>query len=254
MHKENIAVSNDNVIGRLYNLISALKNTEDINSEEAFCKVFYLEQNNKASVLYNYSELFKMCTLGINEIQQLNPKNIQKYLDTLNSAIEGLSKIYFNASSNVLNNGLDKFKDYFDKTLMLSLEYCADYLSEHSKEVVIEDEKIQELIKEINELIESVLNSKLHNELERILIYHLNNIRESLLKYKLYGSQGIINSISTTLGTLILNREKVYADKDKTNVENIFKIVNKINGIVGFATKSVSLLSSIYKKITSDDE
>lgn len=253
MSEENTKVSNDNVIGRLYNLIDALKNIDGRNSEDAFCKVFSLEQNDRVSILSNFAELFKMGTLGISEIEQLKPKNIHKYKATLNSVMDGLSKIYFHATSGGMNNGMYEFKSYFNGEMMLSLEYCADYISEHSNEDIIEDEKIQELIKEVNELIEYVLGCKLHNELEKILIYQLNNIRESLLKYKLYGSQGVISSISTTLGTLILNREKVDNDKGTLTVEKIWQIIGKINAIVSFKNNSGNLLSTIYKKISGVD-
>lgn len=122
MVKENTKVMNDNSVGRLYNLIEELKQTGSGNAEDAFSKVFSLEKDDRASILTNYAELFKLCTLGINEIEQLNPKNINKYKDTLNNVIDGLSKVYFNASRTGLNNGMDKFKEHFNKELMISLE------------------------------------------------------------------------------------------------------------------------------------
>lgn len=148
-----------------------------------------------------------------------------------------------------MNNGMDKFENYFNGELMISLEYCADYLSEHSSERNIEDEKIQELIKEINEIIEYVLDCRLNSELEKVLVYQLNNVRESLLKYKFYGAQGVINSISTALGTLIMNREKVDDDKSFITIGKIFKIMGKINTIISFKSNSINLLENTYKKL-----
>lgn len=246
-------VASDNVIGRLYNVIYALKFTSGSNSEDIFCKVFSIEEDDKASILNNYAELFKMCTLGINRIEQLNPKNLQKHKDTLSKVIDGLSKIYFNAPKHVTNNGMDKFNSYFSSDLMLSLEYCADYLSEHSTEEVVDDEKIIELLKEVNELEEFIVSSKLQNELERILIYQLNNVRESLLKYKLYGSQGVIDGVATTLGTLLLNREKFEGSKDKGTVERIFNVVAKINSIFSFKDNSIKLIGEVFKKLTGGE-
>ncbi|MGQ3482108.1 hypothetical protein, partial [Paenibacillus sp. TY11] len=166
---------------------------------------------------------------------------------------EGLSKIYFNADPLASNNGMDKFKEHFSSNLMISLENCADYLSEHSTEEVVEDERILELLKEVYELEEFIINSKLQNELEKILIYQLNNVRDSLLKYKFYGSQGIIDSVATTLGTLIWNREKIEHNNDKGTVERIFKLVVKINSIFSLKDNSIKLIGEIFRKLTGGD-
>jgi gluconate kinase len=246
-------VASDNVIGRLYNLIYALKQTKGSNAEDTFGKVFSLEENDRVSILTNYAELFKMCNVGINKLEQLKPKRLEKYKDTLSQVSEGLSKIYFSASRNVINNGMDKFNDHFSSNLMISLESCADYLSEHSTEEVVEDERILELLKEVYELEEFIVNSKLQSELEKILIYQLNNVRESLLKYKFYGSQGIIDSVATTLGTLILHREKIEDNKDKGTVEHIFKLVAKINSIFSLKDNSIKLVGEIFKKLTGGE-
>ncbi|MGE6231430.1 hypothetical protein [Paenibacillus chitinolyticus] len=247
-------VASDNVIGRLYNLIYSLKKNRGSNAEGTFCKVFLLEENDRVSILKNYAELFNMCNVGINKLEQLKPKRLEKYKDTLNQVSEGLSKIYFNATSSGFGNGMDKFNDHFTSNLMISLENCADYLSEHSTEEVVEDERILELLKEVYELEEFIVNCKLQTELEKILIYQLNNVRESLLKYKFYGSQGIIDSVATTLGTLILNREKIENNKDKGTVEGIFKLVAKINSIFSLKDNSIKLVGEIFRKLTGGEQ
>jgi len=254
MSKNNIrTVESDNIVGRLYNVINELKYFSGENSNGAFSKVFSLDKSDKAGIMYNYAELFKMCNLGISEIEKLNPKNAIKHKNALNNAIEGLSKIYFNISPGSYENGMDKFKQHFNSELILSLEYCADFLSEYSDEQDIEEEKIQEMIKEIEALIEEVFGCKLDSDLEKILICQLNNVRESLFKYKLYGSEGIVNSISTTVGTLILNRELVDNEKSMFTVEKIFGILSKINTIVSFKNNSLAILGTIYKQITGNN-
>lgn len=247
-------VASDNVIGRLYNLIYALKQINGhTNAEKTFCEVFSLEENDRVSILINYAELFNMCNAGIKKLEQLRPKRLEKYKDTLSQVTEGLSKIYFNANSLTSNNGMDKFKEHFSSNLMISLENCADYLSEHSTEEVVEDERILELLKEVYELEEFIINSKLQNELEKILIYQLNNVRDSLLKYKFYGSQGIIDSVATTLGTLIWNREKIEHNNDKGTVERIFNLIVKINSIFSLKDNSIKLIGEIVRKLTGGD-
>ncbi|BCZ49301.1 hypothetical protein psyc5s11_53680 [Clostridium gelidum] len=244
MITENREVLTDNVVGRLYHIIYQLKSDVSENAEKVFLKVFSLDENNKIGIFTNYTELLKMCTLGISQIEQLQSKNLHKYQLTLNQTMNGLTKINFNTSS-----GMRDFSNHFDEKLMISLEYCADFLSEHSNEEDIEDEKIQELIEEINVLIEEVLVCNFNDELKKILIYQLNNVRESLFKYKLYGAEGVVNNISTALGTLILNREKANDEESKITIKKIFEIIGKINTVMSFKNNSENLLSYLCKKI-----
>jgi hypothetical protein len=88
-----------------------------------------------------------------------------------------------------------------------------------------------------------------NDELKKILIYQLNNVRESLLKYKLYGAEGVVNNISTALGTLILNREKVNDEESKVTIKKIFEVIGKINTIMSFKNNSENLLSYLCKKL-----
>jgi hypothetical protein len=125
MITENIEVLTDNVVGRLYNIIYQLKNGIGEDSKKVFCEVFSLDENDKIGVFTNYTELLKMCALGISQVEQLQSKNLHKYQSTLNETMNGLTKINFNAFF-----GMRDFNNHFDEKLMISLEYCADFLSD----------------------------------------------------------------------------------------------------------------------------
>ncbi|MBB6625106.1 hypothetical protein H7E67_16935 [Clostridium gasigenes] len=75
-------------------------------------------------------------------------------------------------------------------------------------------------------------------------------MRESLLKYKLYGSEGIVNSISTTLGTLILNGEKFNDNKTSNPIERICGFISKINALVSIKNNGMSLLNTMFNQIS----
>ncbi|WP_026478223.1 hypothetical protein [Alkaliphilus transvaalensis] len=247
--KESTLVSTDNVVGRLYNIIEKIRLNNHGNAETALSQVFSIEENDRASIFCNYAELYRMALEGKKQIEKHSPKNIDKYLNTIDSVIDGLSKIYFNASKHVLSNGLEKFDSHFSVKLMTSLEFCAEYLSNMSDEAILEDEKVKELIVDIDEIIHDILECNIDKELQQMLIFQLNNVRESLLKYELFGTEGIRNGISTTLGSLILNREKIHSDNDKKIVEKVFEIISKINTIVSLGNNGIKLLGTIIQQI-----
>lgn len=251
MYDEEIA-EGDNVVGRLYNIINKLKNTPGENVESIFSKVFELDKKDKARMMINYAEMFKMCSSGIEEVNKLNPKNAGKYISTLNATIEGLSTISF-INTDSRDNGMLNFFQYFDSELMLSLGYCADFLSEHSKEHVIENEIIEELITEVDLMTREIFESKIDYELEKILVFQLSNIREALLKYKLYGSQGIMNCVTTTVGTLILNNDKVSGKTEIAIVEMFFGVLSKINTIFSIKTNAINTIEGIYRMLINKE-
>ncbi|OOM71018.1 hypothetical protein [Clostridium sp. BL-8] len=57
------------------------------------------------------------------------------------------------------------------------------------------------------------------------------------------------NNISTKLGTLILNREKVNDEESKITIKKNFKMIGKINTIMSFKNNSENLLSYLCKKL-----
>jgi hypothetical protein len=252
MAEDNNQVSNDNIAGRLYNFIYKLINSDKEFVQEAFCEVFSLSKGDSDAFNTCYANLFSMCIEAKKQICCIPSKNTAKYINIMNDVITGISKMVIDPSHFSLSS-VDEMEDlrtYFDKVRMQSLSHCADFLSDHTKEASndIDDKMINDLIEDISDLTNYVLNCKLDEDLEKMLIIQLNNLRDSLLSYKYYGREGILNSVTTTVGTLILNKDKAKDDHSKEVIAKVFGILSRVNTIFSFAG-NVMLMSGVINKL-----
>ncbi len=246
---QNETVASDNVVGRLYSIIKMIQKHQGGNTETALIEVFSLNENDVASIYSSYAKLFTMILDGKHQIEMYSPKNKDKHLKTLDNVISGLIKIKFNAPRNPINNGLDDFKNHFNANLMLSLEYCADYLSDFSKEIRLEETELKSLSDEINNMISELMDSEINNELKIVITYHFKKIRDSFLNYSLFGTEGIKNEVSTAVGSLLLNGNAITNARDKNIFGKAFEILTKVNTMINIGNKGTKLLEPVLMKM-----
>src|SRR5437868_15229633 len=85
---------------------------------------------------------------------------------------------------------------------MVGLEFGSELLSRKIGEVPIDDEILHNIQTEIDNLIETILNSEISNDLRTLLLESLNLMRQSILNYRIHGAGGIEQAIKTTLGSI----------------------------------------------------
>lgn len=245
-----MSVPNNNVIGRLCNLMIEIKEYKSNNPSEVIGKIFQVEPTDKAAVLESYAQLFYMATEGKNRIKQIDMKSHDIYLNALNSAIEALSKINFNNET----IGMDTFKKYFDREKLIPLEFCADLLENNSNGRDLNDKEVQSLLEEVSELINQVLEMEINKDLKYICINNLKNIHDAIIKYDLFGSDGLIKNIESSLGSLILNCQKAKSVEERTIVETICNKIKDIGIKLGLLNNSINLIETLTENIKKIDE
>lgn len=240
-----MSIPNNNLAGRLYNLMVNMKEAQSGDPYKALGEVFGVDSTDKATILQNYAEMFNMATEEKRRIKGININNHDKYLKALDNVIEGLSKINLNDGI----SGMGKFRSYFDDRVLIPLEYCAEFLSNYSSKNVINEEEIKDLLEEVNKLIEQVLNMEIDKDVKHICMYNLNNIRDAIIRYNLFGSEGLMKNIESSLGSLILNQNKVKNETGKNLFKNIFNIISKINLILTLGNSSANLIEEFAENI-----
>ena len=235
----------DNMAGRLYTVINKLLDIKANNPYEAFSVVFNIDEESKNIIHQKYADLFNMATEGKSKIKQIDVKNHDKYITAFDVIMEGLSTIEFSNTT----NGMLSFNNYFDSTKLIPLEFCAEFLSNYVNENMIDDDEIKLLLTEIEKIINEVLEMDINKELKYSCMYNLENIRESLLKYKLFGNEGLIKNMECTLGSIILNRHKAQNDEDRKTFTKITQFIGKINTILSLGNQTTNLLTSISEKL-----
>ena len=173
----------NNPVGRLNELfVNLLKFNSDTRMNDTGFNFIQSEINSE------YFSKFKQLSeiIGLIEESKKAAKNIEhleqnRYLKPLLS-IEGIFS-YIN-----LNDSWNNFKKSFDAVTMTQLEYCSDAVARESQEKFIESEKINDLLKDIDLLQEKIMQSNISDQFMLIIFEQINNIRISLINYKIFWS------------------------------------------------------------------
>ncbi|MCU4979624.1 hypothetical protein OB987_18525 [Bacillus cereus] len=108
-------------------------------------------------------------------------------------------------------------------------------------ESTINSEEINSLIKDVDTLLENIINSDLPEDVAALLIKNLNSIRESLISYKVSGIEGMKTALEQTIGSLFINNEIITPVAQDENIKGVFNIIDKMNTVLstGVAVKDL---------------
>lgn len=136
----------------------------------------------------------------------------------------------------------DEYSRLFNEDLLLMLQTSADALSHYSYEPIIPLDDLQRLQAEVDELLESVLSSDIPAELKKLLTEGLASIRDAILRYRVYGAEGIRKAVDRNLGLIFRHPE----DFTSASNEESEDVLSKYKGFVLRANQFVTLTVSMY--------
>lgn len=234
-----------NIVENLLVVIDKLKKANKDNAMKAFSEVFSIPEDNKCEIYNKYASLFNMSSDAKRLIYSLDLKKSEKYIKTIDDTVEGFSKIDLQKSYLAMSD----FNNHFDKNLITSLDFCAEMISNNIEENEIDDEKLKEISKEVEDLINEILNLQINRDIKNLCIYNLKNIKDAILNYKLFGSDSINVNIQTCLGSMMLNSKKVKNSSEKNIFEKIFKVIINIDALLNLGNNGINLITSVYDKL-----
>lgn len=236
----------NNPVGRLNELlVSLLKINSDTRMNDAGFSFIQNEINSEyLSIFKQLSEIISLIEESKKAVKNIEHLDQDRYLKPLFS-IEGIFS-HIN-----LHDSWNSCKKSFDAVTMTQLEYCSDAVARESQEKVIESEKIDDLLKDINLLQEKFMQSNISNQLILTIFDQVNNIRISLINYKIFGVDGLNRSLESGMGAIILNRDKIRNEltetdeKSKKNIiKSFFDILTKLNTLVSLGKNTPELIES----------
>jgi len=228
----------ENIVNKLaYNI----KKIGDSNKTE-FIKYIKKEYDLEITDFYLY--LIKMCDFGIEKVLGLNKNSSEKHAMTLKTVKINICKL-IDVDMNSYRF-LDEYERLFPDTLFLKIEACADFISDNV-EVVIDENKISELLKETQNLIEEIKESTIDNNMKKILLLQLSGVYDSLSKYSLFGYEEVELSVKMTIGAIIMNLKKD-ADKMENNfIARSLRLMATLNTAFSFAKNANDLIGACVK-------
>ncbi|MEM5623729.1 hypothetical protein AAHB56_30925 [Bacillus thuringiensis] len=162
--------------------------------------------------------------------------NTTKNLNFLRSIEKALYSINFDGN-------MSSFTQHLDKETLTALYYMGENMNfiYDLNETTIDSEEINSLVNEVNELIDNITTANLPEEVKTILFTNLNNIRTSLISYKVSGIEGMKTALEQTIGSLFMNNEVITPVAQDENVKGVFNIIDKMNTVLstGVAVKDL---------------
>jgi hypothetical protein len=132
--------------------------------------------------------------------------------------------------------------------VMARLEFCAEALQEGWSELGISPDELQEISTEVNSLIELVAGSSLNVALRKALLEALEEVRQSISLYRLYGVKALRKNLQSLLGLVFTEREEL-KNESANNVEVIERLGRLIDKVDSSCAKAMRIHKAISKPI-----
>ncbi len=146
-----------------------------------------------------------------------------------------------------LDASWDDFKRrIFDRDLT-ALKYCSNSLLKYFEENVIPQSDLDKILEEVETLYKEVVASDLHNDLKRVVLQNLHNIKTAINDYNVRGVEGLEESLAIILGTAQIAGDETTktptankAEKSDTEKKNE-DLVEKYAKLAELLTKVIAL-------------
>jgi len=239
MNNENTA-QRISPISRLLILLNIIKNMNaNDNILKAWKGVFGLRAETPIYEVFPYiisvKDLIDECEKVVNVYAK--PKSKPKYL----KALKSLSVFYSHTN---LGESVQHLKSRITDLEIQALEFCDDELSEVVYEEKIDTKEIEDLIKQVNELIENITQSEIDDKIKLFSTELLTSIHNALIRYRIVGIESIYETLEKEY--LKINYVVEHFEGDlKKEKSNFLKIFGKLGKFVTEANKTYTFGSNL---------
>lgn len=236
--------------GRLFDILQeARSKPEQQKVRKVWADVFGVEESDTGTILRMIADLIQLTYKTKSQIEALDDIDHKLYLKPFNKIERLFSSINLEASWHGLKNLIDEPTIY-------GLQFCSDKLNRNSKITALKNSELDQIKKSLTELSDMISNSSLESSLQLLLLRNIESLRQALIAYKIKGIDGIETELELSLGSLVLNREKVKECVAKSSsggvFEKYFKVLDGLNKTVTTA-KNVDQLIGLSKLLGVSD-
>ncbi len=199
-------------------------------------EVFQIDSDDTSELIASLSSMFNLfqTTKGyITNHEKLSTARNLYFLSEIEKAIFHIN----------LDGNMNNYMEHLNSETLTALYYIGENMNfvYSLNESTINSEEINSLIKDVDTLLENIINSDLPEDVTALLIKNLNSIRESLISYKVSGIEGMKTALEQTIGSLFINNEIITPVAQDEHVKGMFNIIDKMNTVLstGVAVKDL---------------
>jgi|SRR5579862_4864135 len=134
-------------------------------------------------------------------------------------------------------------------TTMLALRFCASYLDEKVGEAELERAQLDDLRRELEELVTSLLESGIDARLKELLVTLASEMRTAILEYRISGAAALEKALEIGVGAFVLNRNLIQEHTDLPEVNRFGMILERMKGLLDVAQTARQLAEPIIKML-----
>lgn len=220
----------NNSATRVHALLLKARSSQDKEITQNVWKAV-LTQSNEQMETYEVVRLVDLLRKEIKSVERgLVKAGVPKplYSSYLDSALNATSIVS-------MNSGWANYKKYITNELLLCLRFSEFILEDHEPE--FEDESIEEVIKLISELKESLKESDVDPDLFHFVSEQINLLERGLHDVKIRGSKAIQKCYVDGLGEIIEHSELIEENHDKPVVKKLKQAWGHIHSATEKAAK-----------------
>lgn len=238
----------NNPAGRLHDLLRVAQvQPATLQARNAWAVVFGVEVGDTAALLQMLADLICLVSETKKSIERIEDVDHNIYLKPFKKIEEFLTQVNLDAR-------WEKWKNQLDEPTLYGLQFAADKLSRVSGCTSITEDEIDEIRKELEEFVTSILQSDLPQGLKALLLGNLESIRRALLAYRVRGVEGIEGELERAIGSLVLHKEEIPPEGDKslarTFWERFFTFVDRINKAVTLTCTANQIAGPVVQTIS----
>ncbi|MBI4207827.1 MAG: hypothetical protein HY527_22640 [Betaproteobacteria bacterium] len=224
----------NNPAGRLYDLLDAARQyPSEEKTKTVWAHVFGVPENDTGSLLKNLADLIDLVHKAKSSIVRLTDVDHKLYLKPFENIETLLSHLNFETHWENWRNRLDDFTLY-------GLQFGADRLARSSTFTPIKDEQLEALRKELDDLINHVLESPhLPPDLKKLFLRNLEALRQAWSTYRIRGIEGLEQEVERSCGSILLHKEQIRSaaanSAERKLWEGLLKLVDRLSKLVTLA-------------------
>lgn len=240
-------MNNDNAAVRLLSILKRAQSVSNMSNQARFCwaQVFDIVDANTNQLTPEQevelvSRLVQLRTL-IGDVEKglrmIKGINLERYLRPFPRVLNAVK----------LTELQQQFSSYISPLTegdFVVLEFCAEKLSEHHVEGVVEEDVLAEMLRDVNDLYENILSSSLNDELKTLILDQLEIIRRAVHEYRIRGIARLCEALPTLVGTYILNKELIEGSAETEEVGKFKNTLGKFASTVAFASNMTKLIEA----------
>lgn len=240
----------NNPAGRLYDILrQAQGKTEKEPARKVWAEVFGVDSKSTGDLLKMLADLIDLAHDAKNAIERLEGIDHSLYKKPFDRVERCLSKVNLDAPWKAC-------KDELDETTLLGLQFCSDQLGRATGYASVPSPDFQEILADLSDLTVRVGDSTLPSNLRLLLVRNLEDVRASILAYKIKGLEGVEYEVERGLGSLLLRKEEIQLSQASEESRDVWcsylVLLERLHKVVVVARDTKELVAPFLKVLGFD--